>query len=88
MSETYKEFRTKHKKVLNNKWNIRYPNGQFVLQRRYGKHGFGGDKIYSYGIHFNSKRRTSRTSYKGLSVIYKHGIIKMFNFQNNSFGRC
>jgi len=67
---------------LDKAWNKKYPNGSFCIQ------------IWNdyRGLHWNKRRRTSHTTYKGLTVEskipYHYDGIYVSKFQNNAFGKC
>lgn len=81
---TYKEFQQQHKQELDDQFHTKYPRGQFVLQKYHSR-------VYSktiYGMHWNPRRRTSRSSPRGVSISCVGGSIIESKWQNNSWGKC
>ena len=66
--KTQKELIEQQRAELDTEWNKKYHNGQFVIQRRFGKCGMDKSGFVSiYGLHWNRRRRNSCSSYYGVS---------------------
>lgn len=75
--KTLQEFAEEKSKFLDEQWKEKYPNGSFTVQIR----------PTSNNLHWNKRRRTSVTSYKGVSVSQIGEEIIESNYQNNSWGK-
>jgi len=80
---TLKQFKKEHQKELDAQFKLKYPNGQFVFQRR---NSINSEEIF--GLYRNKRRNTSHTKYTGICVIFDNKEIKFEPYQNNSFGKC
>ena len=90
--KTQKELITEHRKLLNEQFHKKYPNGKFTIQRWHGV----------LGIHWVNERNTSHTKCHGIGVetIPKQSInpygkvdptderVCRLTFQPCSFGKC